>query len=377
MGRLMAPVVRADVFILPLQVRAVRSHGIGSVQGAIDTVLLRLEAEDGKVGWGEAAPWAVFTGTAEAAFAALDRYLRPLMIGADPGDLSGIMTKADQTLTGHPEAKAALETALLDLAGHQAGVPVWQLLGGKCRDRIPLSVSVADPDWGRDLPFVETMVELEGVGILKFKTGFADHEFDLMRVKEVRSRWPHLDLRIDYNQGMKPHEALRRLRDFDDMGLSFIEQPVPARQWECMAALTAALDTPILADESVFSPEDMIRAAPAGIARAVSVKIMKCGGPRTGLTIARMAQAAGWGGYGGDMFETGIAHLAGTHMIAAAPGIDMGCEFYHARHHLMRDTLAEPFPDRAGQVHVPDGPGLGAAVDEDFVRSAARVHSDA
>ena len=143
-----------------------------------------------------------------------------------------------------------------------------------------------------------------------------------------------------------------------------------------LLALTAALDTPILADESVFSPEDMVRAVPARVADAVSVKIMKCGGLRNGLTIARMAEAAGWGAYGGDMFETGVAHLAGTHMIAASPGIDMGCEFYHARHHLARDVLAGPFPDRAGQVNVPDGPGLGMEVDEDFVRAAARLVGD-
>ena len=371
----MPVIAKAEVFILPINVRAVRAHGIGEVSGAVDVVLLRLEDEAGLVGWGEAAPWAVFTGTAEAAFAALDRYLRPHVIGADPANTSGIMDTADHVITGHPEAKAALETALLDLLGRQRSVPLWALLGGKCRSEIPLSVSVADPDWDRDRAFVERMVEGEGVGILKFKTGFSDHAFDLMRVEEVRARWPHLDLRIDYNQGMHPRDALRRLRDFDGMGLGFIEQPVPAQQWECMAALTAALDTPILADESVFSPEDMIRAAPAGIAKAVSVKIMKCGGPRTGLTIARMARAAGWGGYGGDMFETGIAHLSATHMIAAAPGIDMGCEFYHARHHLERDTLVDPFPDRNGIVHVPDGPGLGMVVDEDWVRSAARLVS--
>ena len=371
----MAKITKMEVFQLPLRVRAVRAHGIGEVSGEVDTVLLRLEAEDGHVGWGEGAPWAVFTGTAEACVAALDRYLRPHVEGQDPADIAGIMETADRALTGHPEAKAALETALLDLAGHQAGVPVWQLLGGKCRDTIPLSVSVADPDWDRDRAFVERMVEQEGVRILKFKTGFADHSFDLMRVEEVRTRWPDLDLRIDYNQGMHPRDALRCLRDFDGMGLGFIEQPVPAKQWECMAELTRALDTPILADEAVFTPEDMIRAAPRSIAKAVSVKIMKCGGPRTGLTIARMAQAAGWGGYGGDMFETGIAHLAGTHMIAAAPGIDMGCEFYHARHHLERDTLAQPFPDRGGTVYIPSQPGLGLTIDEDFVRNTAHRHA--
>lgn len=362
-----------EVFILPLGVRAVRAHGIGEVASSIDTVLLRLEAEDGTTGWGEAAPWAVFTGTAEQAFAALDRYLRPAVTGADPAELPKIMAEADRSLTGHPEAKAALETALLDLAGRQAGLPVWQLLGGRCRDTIPLSVSVADPDWDRDRAFVERMVESEGIRILKFKTGFSDHAFDLMRVEEVRTRWSDLHLRIDYNQGLEPIDALRRLRDFDKMGLDFIEQPVPSVQREAMAALTIALDTPVLADEAVFDVEDMMRAVPGRIADAVSVKIMKCGGLRNGLTLSRMAQAAGWGAYGGDMFETGIAHLAGTHMIAAAPGITLGCEFYHARHHLERDVLAAPFPDRNGQVHIPAAPGLGIEIDEDFVRASARV----
>ncbi|MEM7684843.1 MAG: enolase C-terminal domain-like protein [Pseudomonadota bacterium] len=365
---------KMDVFVLPLKVRAVRAHGIGEVAGSIDTVLLRLEAEDGHTGWGEAAPWAVFTGTAEAAFAALDTYLRSLVIGADPTGIAGIMQQADQALTGHPEAKAALETALLDLVGRQRNVPVWALLGGKCRDRIPLSVSVADPDWDRDRVFVTRMVEDEGIGILKLKTGFADHAFDVMRADDIRTRWPEIDLRIDYNQGLVPRDALRSLRDFDSMGLGFIEQPVPARQWECMAELKSALDTPLLADESVFSAEDMLRAAQAQIADAVSVKIMKCGGPRAGLVIARMAEAAGWGAYGGDMFETGIAHLAGAHMIAAAPQINMGCEYYHARHHLEIDTLSKPFPDTAGTVYVPDGPGLGIGVNEELVRSQCRLH---
>ncbi|MEM9059463.1 MAG: enolase C-terminal domain-like protein [Pseudomonadota bacterium] len=365
---------KMEVFLLPLSVRAVRAHGIGEVAGSIDTVLLRVEAEDGHIGWGEAAPWAVFTGTAEAAVAALDRYLRPLVIGAEPSEIAGIMDRADRVLTGHPEAKAALETALLDLVGRQRGVPVWALLGGRCRDQIPLSVSVADPDWDRDRLFVERMVDGEGVRLLKLKTGFAEHRFDLMRAEEIRTRWPEVDLRIDYNQGLDPRDALRPLRDFDTMGLAFIEQPVAAKQWECMAEIKRALDTPLLADESVFSPEDMLRAAHGGIADAVSVKIMKCGGPRTGLVIARMAEAAGWGAYGGDMFETGIAHLAGTHMIAAAPSISLGCEYYHARHHLEFDTLSKPFPDTGGTVYVPEGPGLGIDVNEELVRAQCRLH---
>jgi muconate cycloisomerase len=71
------------------------------------------------------------------------------------------------------------------------------------------------------------------------------------------------------------------------------------------------------------------------------------------------------------MFETGIAHLAGTHMIAATPNISLGCEFYQAKYFLERDLLAAPFPITKGHVIVPKTPGLGVEVDEDRVRHYA------
>ena len=145
MSALDQKITSMDVWHVQLPVKTRRDHGIGTVADKIDVVIVRLTAESGQYGFGEGSPWAVFTGTAEAAFAALDRYLRPVFEAADPADLPTIMARADRVLMGHPEAKAALETALLDLAGHQRGVPVWQLLGGRYRTEIPLSVSVADP----------------------------------------------------------------------------------------------------------------------------------------------------------------------------------------------------------------------------------------
>jgi muconate cycloisomerase len=67
------------------------------------------------------------------------------------------------------------------------------------------------------------------------------------------------------------------------------------------------------------------------------------------------------------MFETGLAHLAGTHMIAATPAITLGCEFYQARYYLAQDILQTPFAIEAGQVVVPDTPGLGPRPDIDRI----------
>ncbi len=83
--------------------------------------------------------------------------------------------------------------------------------------------------------------------------------------------------------------------------------------------------------------------------------------------MARIAGAAGLTAYGGDMFESGLGHLAGTHMIAATPEITLGCEFYQATYYLREDILEQPFPIREGHVIVPDSPGLGGRPDADRI----------
>lgn len=367
------PITGFDLWHLALPVVSRRDHGIGAVEGQCEVIILRLVAEDGTEGFGEASPWSVFTGSPEASHAALDRYLRPLVLGRAAGDIAAIMEDARHSVAHCTEAKAALETALLDLAGHIAGVPVWALLGGKCRDTIPLSVSLANPDFEADLRLVTRLRE-DGIGVVKLKAGIRDHAFDMMRLERLRRDHPALDIRVDFNQGLSPGDALSRVRDVAGYAPGFIEQPVRAHHFDLMARIRDSIDVPLLADESVFGPEEMISATARGICDGVSIKIMKSGGPRRAQTLAEMAGAAGLTAYGGDMFETGLAHLAGAHMIAAAPAITLGCEFYQAGYYLSEDILAAPFPVENGSVRLPDGPGLGIRPDPEVMnRHAVRV----
>ncbi|WP_420586989.1 enolase C-terminal domain-like protein [Ruegeria sp.] len=351
-----------DLWHLELPVTSRRDHGIGSVEGTCEVVVLRLTSEDGSQGFGEASPWSVFTGTPEATYAALNRYIRPLVVGSRVSDRAAIMAKAAYAVAHCTEAKAALEAALLDLAGHIMGAPVWSLLGGKCRDSIPLSCSIADPDFAQDIKLLEQLRE-DGVRIVKLKTGFKDHAFDIMRLEHLAQHYPEFSVRVDYNQGLSIDDAPAQVRDVAQFKPDFIEQPVRAHHYGMMARLRAQIDLPLLADESVFGPEDMERAAREGICDGVSVKIMKSGGLSRGQTVARIAAAHGLSAYGGDMFESGLAHLAGVHMIAATPEITLGCEFYQASYFLKEDILEEPFRVENGQVVVPDRPGLGGRPD--------------
>lgn len=358
-------IASAQVWAVTLQVNRVRRHGIGDISGAIRNVILRLETEGGIVGWGEASPWPAFTGTAEAAIGALNTHLRPIVTGADPRRISDLMARADATLVGQPEAKAALEMALFDSVGKLAGLPVAELLGGRCRDRLALSVSLADPDFEVDLAYAQDLVD-QGVGIFKLKAGVEGHAFDLHRLERLRDRFgDEIDLRVDYNQGLRPENALKCVKDIERFQPTFIEQPVPASCWTAMAQLRNAVDTTLVADESIFTPADAGRAVAAEICDAISVKVMKSGGMRQCQAVTAIADAAGLPCYGGDMFETGLAHLAGVHLVASTPNIRLGCEFYQASFYLTEDLLEQPFPVANGQVIVPQSPGLGIDVDQD------------
>lgn len=364
----MADTIRSlRVHVVRIPAKATHSHGIGDVS-AVNSVILELTTQDGITGWGEASPWPAFSGTVEANAAALHVHLRPLVTGADPLRIEQIMHKADQLVVGCTEAKAALESALLDIAGKRSGLSVSELIGGRCRDSIPLSFSVANPDFDADL---ETIAALwaDGVRLFKMKTGFADHRFDLMRLERLRGLYgDEIDIRIDYNQGMKPYEAVRRVKDLERFNPTFIEQPVPRPNLEAMAEIARALDTPLLADESVFNAREALTGAQMRIADLFSLKIMKSGGIRRAQEVAAIARAAGIGVYGGCMFETGVAHLAGTHLMASIPDLTLGCEFYMATYYLQEDILAEPFPVRDGRVIVPTQPGLGIDPDQERLK---------
>ncbi len=282
--------------------------------------------------------------------------------------LEKLLYLAEKKVVHCSEARAALETALLDIKGQALNCSISDLIGGACHGEIPLSFSVANPDFDEDLQTIEELVS-EGVRIFKLKTGFAEHSFDVHRLAKLREIYGDtLDLRVDYNQGMSYFEAIPRIRDLEQFNLTFVEQPVPGSDREAMAEITRAVNCPVMADESVFNCRDAATMIQLRGARIFSLKIMKSGGIRRAQEVAAAGKAVGIDCYGGCMFETGIAHAAGAHLMNSIPHLILGCEFYMANYYLQEDILTSPFPVKNGKVVVPTGPGLGVEPDLDLIR---------
>jgi len=372
MSKLRITGVAVDVVRWPLKMK--RRHGVGDIEQSLPGAIVKISTDAGITGWGEAAPWSVFTGTAEANANGIRHYLAPLLLGADPLKISTLMRLCEATLIGHGEGKAAVEMALFDIAGKHMGVPVAQLLGGYYRSHVPLSVSIANPDFEADLAFAKRLAR-QGINIFKLKTGFLSHQQDLRRLERLRSELPDtVDLRVDYNQGLDPWDAVRQLKDLEAFRPTFIEQPVKRDQRQAMAAIARAIDTPIMADESVFTPAEAVEMVRGQIADLVSIKIMKSGGILRAREIASIAEAAGITAYGGTMFEAGLAIAAGLHMVAATPNIALGAEFYTSTWVLGVEILRQPIVIEQGQTRVPTQPGLGVEVDEECVKRISTAH---
>jgi muconate cycloisomerase len=358
-----------EVRMLKSPIKMKRSQGVGAIADAIKRVLLVIRTDTGVVGIGEGQAWEVFSGTNENLFASLADYLRPLVLGKDPRHIQTLMQACDRALVANPEAKACLEMALYDISAKALACPLHCLLGSAVSDAIPYSFSIANPDIDADIALATQMVA-EGHKIFKVKTGFASHAEDLRRLTLLREALPDdTDIRIDYNQGLAPYDAIRKLRDVEAFKPTFIEQPVPRDAIASMAAITAAIDTPIMADESVFSPAEALAIVQQKAADIISIKLMKAGGFRPASAINAIAQAAYLPCYAGTLWEGGVALAAATHFVAATPNVSLGCEFYMPRFVFYNDILVTPVTAEKGMVTVPTGPGIGVELDWDVINA--------
>ena len=336
-----------------------------------DNVLVRVEADDGCVGWGEAASAPTMTGETVASMMAAVAHMAPTLLQRRADDFAGTMAAMDALMYGNSGAKAAIEIALHDLVGRATRRPVHALLGTKQRSRIAvltvLGGSSTDGDRGDALTR-----QAAGYRIFKIKVGVGSPEADAERTRVVCQALrgqgdPHCLISADANQGWSVDEALLYLDAVDDCGLDFLEQPVAAHDLAGMARLAAASRVLIGADEGIHSPDDVERHHAHGAARGVSLKAIKLGGLRALADACRRCDALGMSvNISCKTGESSVASAAALHAAAVAPAVAWGLTITSPG--LAEDVAVAPLRVEAGSVAVPDRPGLGIEVDERRVR---------
>jgi L-alanine-DL-glutamate epimerase-like enolase superfamily enzyme len=287
--------------------------------------------------------------------AALTGPLRDAVLGAGTDDLADLLARVAAAVPGHPSARAGVDVALHDLAARRAGVPLAVLLGG-CAGDVPTDVTVAAGDAARLAAAARDRVA-EGFTALKLKVG-TDAATDVARVRAVRSAvGPSVVIRLDANQGWTPDQAIRVIRALEDAGavVELVEQPVPAADLDGLARVTAAVATPVMADEAVFTLADLNAVIERGAATMVNVKLTKAGGLAPARDQLLLASSHGIGTMVGSMMETGVGVAAAASLVAAVGTTlvgDLDAAWWLA-------DGASPVSYDAGVLRLADSPGLG------------------
>jgi o-succinylbenzoate synthase len=323
-----------------------------------DETIVKIESEDGRVGYGEAAPTAVITGdTSQSIRGIIKNNIRPVLIGEDIENIEKIHFLIEKAAVNNSSAKAAVEMAAYDLFAQNYGAPLYKILGGY-RDTLTsdLSISVNSP---AEMKEDAIKAVKDGYQVLKLKVGKGIDK-DLNRVRAVRDAvGDEIKIRLDANQGWKAKEAVYiiKIMEAENLKIELIEQPVKANDFEGLKFVRDNVQTPAMADESLFSAEDCLRLLKMQACDLINIKLMKAGGIYNALKINAIAEANGVEVMVGSMLEAKLSVTAAAHLAAAKKNItrlDLDAPLY-----LVEDPIKGGIKIKGPKISFSKGSGLG------------------
>jgi len=364
-----------EIEIIPLDTLPAlrRTLPTGPIQYSEDglvgrSVLVAVRA-GGITGWGQIRPNNPFQAdTASSAVAALRDYYGPLALGRNAWRISELLRDMARKLPPNPSALAMFDVALHDLLGRALGVPVHALLGGACKERVPLEWSVGVGSVGQMVDEAERVYREWKTPYICFKVGPAarlrDNIETLTQVREMLGS--EVELALDANGSLAVREAIALADALADVRIAYFEQPVPISDLVGLKRIRDRIKAPVMADESVYSPEDAARVVREDCADVLGIKLYKCGGLWRGRQIGIVAEAAGYDvNCAGTANGSHLEALAAAHLGAATPNHALGAEFTMGLPQLAPDPIApEPVVQlKDGYCTIPNRPGLGADID--------------
>jgi L-alanine-DL-glutamate epimerase-like enolase superfamily enzyme len=328
-------------------------------------LFIRIATDAGVIGYGEATVVPVWSGENQAGAQQIVREMfAPMLKNMDPFQVGLIVQSMDRLLIGNPFLKAAIEMALLDIAGKALSVPVHILLGGARRPaEIALRFSIGAFPPAEATRVARHAVDL-GLRAVKVKVGL-DFSGDIARVEAVRSAVGN-DVRVavDANGGWTEADTRRAIPYLEKLNVNVIEQPLRRGDFRGCARLRQRTSIPIMLDESIFTSHDALEAIREDACDLISVYPGKNGGILRSLEIAQMAAAAGLQCTIGSNLEMDLGTAAMLHLAVAIPQLATAVDHdiigpLYYEHRVTRTSI----DFRDGCAILPEGPGLGIEMD--------------
>ena len=334
----------------------------GGTWRTADYLLVRISTADGPIGYGEAFGYGVIPGTK----AVLERTLAPLVIGEDARDITGLLGRLERTLHVFGRggclqyALSGIEIALWDIAGKEAGQPLWRLLGGSPRAAVPAYASflrLFEPEhsWRACAAAAE-----------KGLTGIKLHDVRIDTIMAAREAiGERVALMVDVNCAWSRAEAIEAARALEPARLAWLEEPVwPPEDLDAFASVRSAADVPLAAGENAANPWAFKALSRCPGLDILQPSVTKVGGVNAFLQAARLTQLEGRQVTPHSPYY-GPGLLATLQLAAILPDMDWVEHFAVELEAPLYGGIE--LPDADGNIAIPQGPGLGADPDPELL----------
>lgn len=343
----------------------------GAARPVVETLIVKIHTDQGITGIGETQAWRR-QGSAETLEGQIDtikNHFEPQVLGRSPFDVNAIMHTLNESMYHSHYSQAAVGDALYDIVGKMLGVPVYQLLGGKTRDRVRIAAVLSMK--GSIDSLLESADEFfeRGFRHLVLKIGVDPLE-DQRNAEALRNRFGNeIALRVDANAALDYDAALSLLTKLEPFDIETAEQPLAIWDIDGMAALAKAVRMPIMADECAATDHALLDIIRKRAATSAQTKVAKNGGIYHIRRLWHLLSTAGMGINPGNHPATSVATASVAQMCGSWPGALMAGVFAVGVSGALAEDIAEnPMRPENGEIAIPDGPGLGVTLDEDALK---------
>ena len=352
-----------------------------------DTALVRIDTDAGITGIGEAKVSAGSPGDYHGVVAVINQEFGPGLLGQDPRNITRIWESLYSGTRGHYaiarghvfpamsrrgisiSAISGIDIALWDILGKSLATPVWQLLGGRKAERLPAYASGGWADAQNIGAQLRGYVEQGDFKAVKMRIGVFDGSPVASAERVVAARaalGPHIDLMADAHGTFTVSEAKQFCHLVRDCNLAWFEEPVTADDKRGLAEVRASTHIPIATGESECTRFDFRELIELRAADILQPDLGICGGITEAMRISALASAANLR-LAPHLWAGAPAFAAGLHVVAASPASHI-LEYSLGANPMIHELIEESFPVVGGMLTIPDRPGLGITIRDDFVQ---------
>ncbi len=341
------------------------------VDVSADNVLVKIKTNEGITGFGECSPYMPINGESQDTCFMVGQYFAKALKGKDPLQIEECINLMDKIIYANSSIKSAFDIALYDIASQHAGLPLYQFIGGVNNKTIITDYTVSIGDINK-MAADAVKIKEQGYPAIKVKLG-KHGPTDVERMKAIRAAVGNeIPLRIDANQGWAVEEAIETLKALAPLNIQHCEEPIARWNFMQLPRVKKESPIPIMADECCGDDHDAQRLIQLNACDYMNIKLGKSGGIFKALKMARMAEQANIHLQVGAMLESRLAMTAFAHYALCSPVI----EHYDFDTALMfsEDPVTGGIVyEKNGVVKVPEVIGLGATVEENWLRKMEKV----